>query len=661
MNTIFNSKSNNNKNDLLFTAHPILFIFFYIILLTITLLYIPEISGAKNTNEPAPKFQNKYNTIYVGKSYKYIILNKPQNSSVRFSINNKKLAKLNSNTGLLLAKKKGTVKLKAEIKNKNKSIILTKHITIKYKTNKINKKSNSELFSPPSHVNNINFTVKLKCARIMQQSQVENSSISLSKDNSLANGNFKSLSDDGRYITYELNNSSIKLLSPGDRSMDGTYRLSCTLSKETYNINYYEHMLGQAVTGFVFDRNRHALENADITLTDNNITVSAKTDKNGYYMIRFPKATNVTMSVSYKNYFSKYCDNISLKVTKAICKNIILHNENSKNLALSFNIAGNDNSAKKIEISTYYTAFNTPDDQTALKTFFTDSLGNLLLTDSEQSSLSSQTDADIITISDNQKFLSHTDNADISGNIKKDIFNFSYNQNYYVKVYSENNNTYTLKSEFCFSFNDFTSKYLVFNITPPSTEKTNYTKALLPINVGSNVDYNKINYCNVRLYRIGINLPLCTFNFSENTLADFKNQIDKMNLYLNDGNIYYAIFQLYNYESKELLSPVLHRFRINNSKIYFENDTITFNDSFNADTKLLTLPSYKNTITNVSLLPEDTTCLNTVFCSYNSYGDIKKTVLTSLSSQLMQQELLKSSTPCIVYTNNSEFGINSDN
>ena len=31
MNTIFNSKSNNNKNDLLFIAYPILFIFFYII------------------------------------------------------------------------------------------------------------------------------------------------------------------------------------------------------------------------------------------------------------------------------------------------------------------------------------------------------------------------------------------------------------------------------------------------------------------------------------------------------------------------------------------------------------------------------------------------------------------------------------------------------
>ena len=52
MNTIFNSKSNNNKNDLLFTAHPILFTFFYIIMLTITLLYIPKISCAKNTNKP---------------------------------------------------------------------------------------------------------------------------------------------------------------------------------------------------------------------------------------------------------------------------------------------------------------------------------------------------------------------------------------------------------------------------------------------------------------------------------------------------------------------------------------------------------------------------------------------------------------------------------
>lgn len=113
MNTIFNSKSNNNKNDLLFIAHPILFIFFYIILLTITLLYIPKISGAKSTNEPAPKFQNKYNTIYVGKSYKYIILNKPKNSSVRFSINNKKLAKLNSNTGLLLAEKKRNCQIKS--------------------------------------------------------------------------------------------------------------------------------------------------------------------------------------------------------------------------------------------------------------------------------------------------------------------------------------------------------------------------------------------------------------------------------------------------------------------------------------------------------------------------------------------------------------------
>lgn len=655
MNTIFNTKTNNNKKDLLFITHPILFTFFYIILLTITLLYIPKISYAKNPDKSAPKFQDKYNTIYVGKSYKYIILHKPQNSSVKFSINNKKLANLNSNTGLLSPKKEGTVKLKAEIKTQHKKIILTKKITIK---NKTNIKNNSELFSPPSHINNINFTVKLKCTRIMQQSQVENSSISLSKNDSLANGNFKSLSDDGRYITYELNSSSVRLLSPGDRSMDGTYQLSCTLSKETYNINYYEHMLGQAVTGFVFDSSKRALENADITLTDNNITVSAKTDKNGYYIIRFPKATNVTMSVSYKNYFSKYYDNISLKIAKAICKNVMLHtdaNDVSKDLAVSFNIAGNDNSATKIELATQHTSINAPDDQTTLQTFFTDNLGNLLLTDSEQSYLSSQTDVDTITISDKQKFLSHTDNADITGNIQKDIFNFSYNQNYYVRVYSTNKDTYTLKSEFCFSFNDFTSKHLVFNITLPNTEKTNYSKSLLPIDVGSNVDYDKINYCNVRLYRIGIKSPLCTFNFSENTPANFRNQIDKMNLYLNDGNIYYAIFQLYDYENKELFSPVLHRFSVNNSKIYFESDTITFDDSTNADTQFSALPSYCNTITNVSLLSEDTTCLNTVFCSYNSYGDIDKTVLTSLSSQLLQQELLKSSTPCIVYTNNSEF------
>lgn len=653
MNTIV--KTNYIKNTRFITT--IKFLFYTFLYFMPVILYLSENSHTRIAQAATPKFQNKYSTIYIGRSYKYNIVHAPKNTIIKFSTNNNKLAKLNSKTGLLIPKKKGTLTLKAELKNTTKktAIVLTKKVTIK---DKVILKNNEELLCPSTYINSINFTVRLKCTRIMQLTQVEKSSISLSKDTHIVKGNFKSLSDDGRYITYELNNASIKLLSPGDSSMDGTYELTCTLSEKKYNIDYIEHMLGQSVTGFVFDKFGNALENASITLTQNNMSLTTKTDKNGYYIIRFPKAETVTMSVFCKDYIPKYIDNIALKITKSICKNIVLHKNNLENssapdLTASFKITDNNSHIKKIEISTLDSVASDRS-QTTKKTFFTDNNGNLLLTNANSSIDTLYTDADIINISNTLNTLSYTDAMKLNDN-KKDIFNFSHDQNYCIKIFTDSHGSYLLKSEFYFSFNNFISHHIVFNISLPSIEKTYYPESLLPITVGSNISYDKINYYNAYLYRIGTNIPMCSFSFYENTPADFKKQIDKMNLYLNDGNLYYALFRIYDQYDKELLSPALYRFEVKNSKIYFEDSKIEFNSSSAADNKYPLLPSYKNTLTDISLLPQDTTYLNTVLCSYNSYGDIKKTTFTSLSSQLLQYELLNSGNSYILYTDNFNF------
>ena len=64
----------------------------------------------------------------------------------------------------------------------------------------------------------------------MQTSEVKSSYIQLVKQKHELKGQFKNLSANGRYITYELNNDAVKQLTPGDRTMDGTYTMSCSLS-----------------------------------------------------------------------------------------------------------------------------------------------------------------------------------------------------------------------------------------------------------------------------------------------------------------------------------------------------------------------------------------------------------------------------------------------
>lgn len=662
--------------------------------LALLLTFPPIISHGKTTKT---SFENRYNAIYIGKTYKYNIVNPPKKAKIKFAVSNNKLATINQNSGILYPRKKGSVTIKAFVTDINKNQKLTLKKTVKIKASKTVKKDTSEIpFSLPStYVNSINYTVKLKAAKIMQTSEVKSSYIQLVKQKHELKGQFKNLSANGRYITYELDNDAVKQLTPGDRTMDGTYTMSCSLSSRKLNINYAEHFVGQSVTGFVMTPGGNPVENANITISNNNFTVNTTSDKNGYYNVRFPKPETVVLTVSCNNYYTRTIKDIYLKIPKSVCKNIVMHkketsDKNSSLLSAYFNIRSYDKQPVKLEISSCDATAGVSSSDTTSNNLSRNSTADTLLSDTTANALSnnstadaysnSQTfttdesgglfispddaltskkllsDADIITLSSTNKNISHKENIEAK-NYPAFSYPFLYQKKYHVKIFSSANKSLQADCEFYFSFDNFTSCNLIFDITLNQTNKTIFPLSLLPLNPGSNIDLEKINYYHADLYQIGIPAPLCYFNFCENTPANFASKINSSELYLKNGNFYYAVFRALDYTNNIILSDILAPFKIENGIMHFDDDSLIFSDNNAFDIKSKQLPILSDILLNAANLPQDSSYKNTVLCTYDSYGKIKSTFFSSLSSTLLQKKLSQASSGYIIYTDSESFDI----
>ena len=662
--------------------------------LALLLTFPPIISHGKTTKT---SFENRYNAIYIGKTYKYNIVNSPKKAKIKFAVSNNKLATINQNSGILYPRKKGSVTIKAFVTDINKNQKLTLKKTVKIKASKTVKKDTSEIpFSLPStYVNSINYTVKLKAAKIMQTSEVKSSYIQLVKQKHELKGQFKNLSANGRYITYELDNDAVKQLTPGDRTMDGTYTMSCSLSSRKLNINYAEHFVGQSVTGFVMTPGGNPVENANITISNNNFTVNTTSDKNGYYNVRFPKPETVVLTVSCNNYYTRTIKDIYLKIPKSVCKNIVMHkketsDKNSSLLSAYFNIRSYDKQPVKLEISSCDATAGVSSSDTTSNNLSRNSTADTLLSDTTANALSnnstadaysnSQTfttdesgglfispddaltskkllsDADIITLSSTNKNISHKENIEAK-NYPAFSYPFLYQKKYHVKIFSSANKSLQADCEFYFSFDNFTSCNLIFDITLNQTNKTIFPLSLLPLNPGSNIDLEKINYYHADLYQIGIPAPLCYFNFCENTPANFASKINSSELYLKNGNFYYAVFRALDYTNNIILSDILAPFKNENGIMHFDDDSLIFSDNNAFDIKSKQLPILSDILLNAANLPQDSSYKNTVLCTYDSYGKIKSTFFSSLSSTLLQKKLSQASSGYIIYTDSESFDI----
>ena len=662
--------------------------------LALLLTFPPIISHGKTTKT---SFENRYNAIYIGKTYKYNIVNPPKKAKIKFAVSNNKLATINQNSGILYPRKKGSVTIKAFVTDINKNQKLTLKKTVKIKASKTVKQDTSEIpFSLPStYVNSINYTVKLKAAKIMQTSEVKSSYIQLVKQKHELKGQFKNLSANGRYITYELDNDAVKQLTPGDRTMDGTYTMSCSLSSRKLNINYAEHFVGQSVTGFVMTPGGNPVENANITISNNNFTINTTSDKNGYYNVRFPKPETVVLTVSCNNYYTRTIKDIYLKIPKSVCKNIVMHkketsDKNSFLLSAYFNIRSYDKQPVKLEISSCDATAGVSSSDTTSNNLSRNSTADTLLSDTTANALSNNStadaysnpqtfttdesgglfispddaltskkllsDADIITLSSTNKNISHKENIEAK-NYPAFSYPFLYQKKYHVKIFSSANKSLQADCEFYFSFDNFTSCNLIFDITLNQTNKTIFPLSLLPLNPGSNIDLEKINYYHADLYQIGIPAPLCYFNFCENTPANFASKINSSELYLKNGNFYYAVFRALDYTNNIILSDILAPFKIENGIMHFDDDSLIFSDNNAFDIKSKQLPILSDILLNAANLPQDSSYKNTVLCTYDSYGKIKSTFFSSLSSTLLQKKLSQASSGYIIYTDSESFDI----
>lgn len=300
---------------------------------------------------------------------------------------------------------------------------------------------------------------------------------------------------------------------------------------------------------------------------------------------------------------------------------------------------------------------STADAYSNSQTFTTDESGGLFISpDDALTSKKLLSDADIITLSSTNKNISHKENIEAK-NYPAFSYPFLYQKKYHVKIFSSANKSLQADCEFYFSFDNFTSCNLIFDITLNQTNKTIFPLSLLPLNPGSNIDLEKINYYHADLYQIGIPAPLCYFNFCENTPANFASKINSSELYLKNGNFYYAVFRALDYTNNIILSDILAPFKIENGIMHFDDDSLIFSDNNAFDIKSKQLPILSDILLNAANLPQDSSYKNTVLCTYDAMEKSKAHSFHRSPQPYWAKKIISGITGYIIYTDSESFDI----
>lgn len=335
--------------------------------------FFPAYSKAKSSK---PKWKKEITSIEVGKTFHYRINNRPKKARIRFSLSHKSRASIHRKTGLFRAKKAGTVIITAKIQQKNKKAIQLKSkvkiVRKKQKTGNKNihpdssrKKANSlsvpnrsailnhVTFSVAESIHPWNHSIMLYSSRILLDSEVQNSTLSLSptilKNNAKKdihlNAHFLSLSDDGKIVTYQLTPDSAQKMCPGNGTLDGEYSIHSNLFSYPLYTKYSERICPNSVSGYILDTHQTSLSHVSVKLySDSKNTPMAETttDQHGYYQFQNIAENHLTLVAERENYDS--CSIRSLDPSgKNICQNIILHPSDTKNLAVACQILDEKN------------------------------------------------------------------------------------------------------------------------------------------------------------------------------------------------------------------------------------------------------------------------------------------------------------------------------
>ena len=188
-------------------------------------------------------------------------------------------------------------------------------------------------------LNHWNFTLSLSCNRILLESEIKNSKITIypkKRPNQKITASFGNLSKNGKVVSYTFSPTEQKKLCPKNRSMDGSYYLTCTHFSKKLSFSYQERIPNQALSGFVFYPDGNPVSIALISLKTKKSAKKTLTDKNGHYNIK-SDSKKATLTVTKSGFLGTSLSIPSVSSPGTICENIVLHPKDTASY-LSFSV-----------------------------------------------------------------------------------------------------------------------------------------------------------------------------------------------------------------------------------------------------------------------------------------------------------------------------------
>ncbi|MDE6851424.1 MAG: carboxypeptidase-like regulatory domain-containing protein [Lachnospiraceae bacterium] len=568
------------KSKIPFLFHSLLFLCLSIITFIWCMMIFPLHGSAKTAK---PKWKKEISSLEIGKIYRYRIKHCPKNTKVQFTSNHASRASINRKTGLLLAKKKGSVNITAIIRQPHKKAkrLKTKlQITKKKATETSQKpaglsantaKNNPSIlshvrFSVAKSINPWNHSIMLYSSRILLLSEIQNTELTLSPLATKSNANadptltaqFSSLSADGKTITYQLSGDSAKRLCPGNGTFDGEYHITSTFFPDTLQTQYQERIQLNCISGFVLDTNQLSLSQVSVRLyaDSQNVPLAVTTtDKNGYYQFKNITEKNIRIEATLENY-ETYSQPSLHPVGQNICQNIILHPSSTNNLAVSCQILDEQN--RPIKNTTVILTTKTTNSSAALTNqendpsdhFFLQGMAdnNGMISFANQKSISSNGYTQIAYYANQStpRFISAgmpTSDSVICNSLQP----FTRNQEYTLYVFPATDGTtipmdYQMES-FSFSFTHLLSDQLFLQIQLQKLPLLSAEK----VSISTDTIKNSNSSYHYRLYdRTGKELFQTIFSpLPENSENDYSKQLTMalqcQNVRLPDGDYYAAV------------------------------------------------------------------------------------------------------------------------
>ena len=313
--------------------------------------------------------------------------------------------------------------------------------------------------TPVRCINSRTYKITFDSNKIILKKDVNKSYISLKNKRSTLKATFSSVSVDGKKITYILNKKSIKKITPGNGSMNGSYDVNFSFCKYKTAVMYTEKIIKRSITGFILSSDGVPIYNASVSLkTKNNKLISSRTDKNGQYTLAVNKVTSGHLTVQKTGYIKQILNNIKTSENSALCQNFILKSRKSSPIAAMFRItdlSGNSLSNCQIDII---------DCDKNIANFTTDKNGRIIIKNTKSiSAFSSFTN---INISDKIKEISYINKKYNTSNIPVKTCSIKKENSYIFSISQSTNNSASSykRLQFRFSFNDIHTDNVCFNI-----------------------------------------------------------------------------------------------------------------------------------------------------------------------------------------------------